>query len=235
MGDGNPPETRPHSTSTPIKAAAVLERHLSGKKVNLAKVNAAHLIFEMQDRQEVARKKTEAKAPIGSLLPGLPATLPDLPGGEGIPVMPSNPTPEAPKQGTKHPHDDDNEITELPDEGEPAMPPKKKKKSKDKPMEEVPVLDVPDDGACPSSSTAKPEVVATKPKQAPAPSGIPEGETKVPKKKKKKKKDKQEADLEKFWEQDWAKKWPRLYTRNSSVNRTSGPSGTTGRTFPKCL
>ena len=85
------------------------------------------------------------------------------------------------------------------------MPPKKKKKkkSKDKPKEEVPVLDVPDDAACPSSSTAEPEVVAVKPKEDPAPPRIPEEETEVPKKKKKKKKkDKKEAGLEKFREQE---------------------------------
>ena len=148
----------------------------------------------MQDWQEVAWKRTKAEASVGSLPPGLPATLPDLP----------KPTPEAPQQGTKRPHDDDNEITELPDGGELAMPPKKKKKkkSKDKPMEGVPALDVPDDGVHPSSSMAEPEVVATKPKQDPAPSGIPEGKTEVPKKKKKKKKDKKEASLEKFREQE---------------------------------
>ena len=35
--DGNPAETQPPNTSTPIKAAAVPERRLSGKKVNVAR------------------------------------------------------------------------------------------------------------------------------------------------------------------------------------------------------
>ena len=106
----------------------------------------------------------------------------------------------APKQGTKRTHDDDdNEITELPTGDDPVMPPKKKKKkkSKDKAMEEVPHPEVPDDVACPGSSSAKPEETI-EPMPAAVPSGIPEDETEQPKKKKKKKKDKKDADLEKF-------------------------------------
>ena len=80
------------------------------------------------------------------------------------------------------------------------MPPKKKKKkkkSKDKAKEEVPHPEVPDDGACPGSSSAKPEDT-TEPMPATDPSGVPDEETEQPKKKKKKKKDKKDPSLEKF-------------------------------------
>ena len=80
---------------------------------------------------------------------------------------------------------------------------RKKKKNKDKSKEEVPVPDVPDDGARPSSSSAKPEE-AMEPASAADPSGIPDEETEKPKKKKKKKKKKHKKDpgLEKFQEQE---------------------------------
>ena len=219
VDDDNPPDARPQDTSTPIKATLVTGRHLSGGKNNKSKVDTAHLIWKMEDRQETARKRAEAESQAaardltscggrgsgGSLLHGLPVTLPNLLGETGIPVKPSNPAPEAPKQGTKRPHDDDDdEITELPAGDDPAKPPKKKKKkkSKDKSLEEVPHPGVPDDGARPSSSTAEPEVEAVEPTPAAVPSGIPEEETEPPKKKKKKKKDKKDPQLEKFREQE---------------------------------
>ena len=168
VDDGNPPDAQPQDTSTPIKATLVMGRCLSGGKINVSRVNVAHLIWKMEDQQETARKRAEAESQAaahdrtssggqgsgGSLLHGLPVTLPNLLGETGIPVKPSNPAPEAPKQRTKHPHDDDDdEIMKLPTGDDLAKPPKKKKKkkSKDKSLEEVPHPGVPDDGACPSS------------------------------------------------------------------------------------
>ena len=220
VDDGNPPDARPQDTSTPIKATPVTGRHLSGGKINVSRVNAAHLIFQMEDRQETARKRAEAEnkaaahdrtsggrqGSSSSLPHGLPVTLPNLLGETGIPAKPSDLAPEAPKQGTKRPHDDDDdEIMELRTGDNPVKPPKKKKKkkSKDKSLEEVPHLEVPDDGARPSSSTAEPEVKAVEPTPATVPSGIPEEETEPLKKKKKKKKDKKDPDLKKFREQEW--------------------------------
>ena len=212
--DDNPPEARPQDTSTPIKATPITGRRVSGGKINVSRVNTAHLLWKMEDRQEIARQRAEVKDQAvasdrtsgrergsGSGLPySLPATLPNLSGEEGIPTKPLDPAPAAPKQGTKHTHDDDDdEITELPTGGDPVMSPKKKKKkkSKDKAKEEIPHPEVPDDGARPGSSLAKPEE-AVEPTPAADLSRIPEEETEQPKKKKKKKKDKKDADLEKF-------------------------------------
>ena len=213
-GDDNPPVPRPQDTSTPIKATPLTGRRVSGGKINVSKVDAHHLLWKMEDRQEMARQRAEVEASdrtssrgrgSGSGLPyGLPATLPDLAAEEGIPAKPSDPAPTAPKQGKKRSHaDDDDVITELPATGEPAMPPKKKKKkkSKDKAKEEVPVPEVPDDGARPGSSLAKLEE-AVEPTPAADPPGIPDQETEQPKKKKKKKKDKKDPGLEKFRQQE---------------------------------
>ena len=68
----------------------------------------------------------------GELPHGLPATLPDHPGKDEMSSIPPDPTPEAPKRDNKHPHDDDDEITEVPNEDKLAEPPKKKKKKKNK-------------------------------------------------------------------------------------------------------
>ena len=222
--DGDPPEIQPQETSTPIKATLAPERHLSGKKLNISKIKATHLLFDMQDQQERAWRSVEAESQAavsdrttgkergsGRGLPhGLPATLPNPPGGDGMPTVPSDLTPEAPRWGTKCPHDDDDdEITELPNEDEPAGPPmkkKKKKKSKDKPKDEVPVPEAQDDGARPSTSTAEPEVVAEESMPVPASSKFPAEETKVPRKKKKKKQKKKEANLEKFQLEQWEAK-----------------------------
>ena len=220
--DDNPPAARPQDTSTPIKATPITGRCVSGEKINLSRVNAAHLIWKMEDRQEIARQRAEAEDQgvasnrtssrgwgSGSGLPyGLPATLPNLLGEEGIPAKPSDPAPTAPKQGKKHAHDDDDdEITELPTGDDPVVPPKKKKKkkSKDKAKEEVPHPEVPDDGACLGSSSAKPEKTV-EPTPAADPSGVPDEETEQPKKKKKKKKDKKDPDLKKFRLLEWEAK-----------------------------
>ena len=167
----------------------------------------------MRDWQDRARKSLDAENQAtvsdrqtsdkergsGRGLPhGLPATLPNLV-GDGLPTMPLDPTLEAPERGTKRPHDDD-EITELPDEGEPAGPPKKKKKkknSKDTSKDNVPPPEGQGDGPRPSTSMAKPEDSAEEPTPVPALSRVPEKEDKTPKKKKKKHK-KKEAGLEKF-------------------------------------
>ena len=62
MDDGDPPGTRPQKTSTPIKAAPAADRSHSGKKLDISKIKGAHLLFEMQDRQEKAMgRESEAK------------------------------------------------------------------------------------------------------------------------------------------------------------------------------
>ena len=104
-------------------------------------VSMVHLILlfnrssssEAENQAAVSDRASSKERGSGGGLPhGLPATLPNLVGGDGLPTVPSDQTPEAPQRGTKRPHDDDDEITELPDEGEPAGPPKKKKKKREK-------------------------------------------------------------------------------------------------------
>ena len=209
-GNGDPPNTRPQEASTPITTTLAPERRLSRKKLNISKVKASHLLFDMQDWQERARKSAEAEnqatvskqttgkecGSSAGLPHGLPVTLPNLVGG--LPSVPSDPTPEAPQWSTKHPHDD-NEITELPVEGELAGPPKKKKKkrnSKDTSKDDVPLLEGHDDGSRPGTSMAEPAVNAEEPSPVPAVSRVPEEEDMISKKKKKHKK--KEAGLEKF-------------------------------------
>ena len=94
-----------------------------------------------------------------------------------MPPIPTDLTPEAPKWDNKHPHDDDDEITEVPNKDKPAEPPKKKKKKKKNKdsKEVVPTRKDKDERTRPSTS-----MVESKD---------------VPKKKKKQKKD---AELEKF-------------------------------------
>ena len=210
--DGGPPDANPPETSTPIKATPESGKRHSKKKLNISKIEASHLLFDMRDRQEKARRsiKSEDQAAIpdrtsgkghgsrGKLPHGLPATLPDRLGKDGMPPVPTDPTPEAPKRDNKRPHDDDDEITEVLDEDKPAEPPKKKKKKKkkNKDLEEVvPTRKGEDDGTRPSTSTVEPEDVANEATPVPAPTEVPAEETKAPKKKKQKKKD---ADLEKF-------------------------------------
>ena len=212
--DGDPPDARPQKTSTPIKTTLVSEKCVPKKKLNVSKIKAPHLLFDMQDRQEKAWRSVESENQAavpdrtsgkecgsGRELPHrLPATLTDQPGEDGMPTVPTDPTPEAPKWGAKCPHDDDDEITEVPDKDKPAEPPKKKKKkkkSKDDPKDEVPIQKGEDDGAHPSTSTVEPEDVADEATLVPASTDILAEETKAPKKKKKKQK-KEDAKLEKF-------------------------------------
>ena len=206
-----PTNITPLGSSTPISAAPALEKHPPGKKFNVSKIKATHLIFDLQDRQEQARKNREAgnqamvpdrtpgqdhgsgiKLPHG-LLVMLPSLIPDRP----TPV-PSEPTTGSSQHGTKQPRDDD-EIAEIPDEGELAEPPKKKKKkrkNKDA-SKDVPPPESRDDGPQLSTSAAEPVVDADEPTPVPETCGTLEGGDKVPKKKKKKLK-KKEAGLEKL-------------------------------------
>ena len=193
--DGDPPDANLPETSTPIKTTPKSGKRHSKKKLNISKIEATHLLFDMRDRQEKARRsvKLEDQAAVPDrtsgkgcsssreLPHGLPATLPDRPGKDGMPTVPTDPTPEAPKRDNKHPHDDDDEITEVLDKDKPAKPPKKKKKNKD-PKEAVPTRKGKDDGTRPSTSMVKPEDVADEATPVPAPTEVLAEETKAPKK-----------------------------------------------------
>ena len=209
--DGDPPDVSPPETSTPIKATPESGRRHSKKKLNISKIQATHLLFDMWDRQEKARRSVESENQVivpdrtsgkgrgsgGELPHGLPATLPDRPGNDRIPTRPTDPTLEAPSWDNKRSHDDGDEITEVPDEDKLAGPPKKKKKKKNKdPRDAVPTRKGEDDAARPSNSMVKPEDVADEATSVPASTKVPAEETKTPKKKKQKKKD---AELKKFW------------------------------------
>ena len=86
--DDNPPVTQPQETSTPLKATPVTGRRVSGGKINVSKVDAQHLLWKMEDHQEMARQRAEAKVSDWSSsrgqgsstgLPyGLPTILPNL-------------------------------------------------------------------------------------------------------------------------------------------------------------
>ena len=207
--DGDPPDANLPETSTPVKATPESGKRHSKKKLNISKIQVTHLLFDMQDQQEKAQKsvKSEDQAAVpdqtsgkesnsGRELPhGLPVTLPDRPGKDRMPSVPKDSTPEAPRRDNKCPHEDDDEIMEVPNEDKPAEPPKKKKKSKD-PKEMVPTQEGEDDGTCPSTSMVETEDVANEATPIPAPTEVPAEEIKAPKKKKQKKKD---AELEKFW------------------------------------
>ena len=207
-GDGEPTDIMPQGTSTPIKAAPVPERRSSGKKLNASKIKASHLLFDMQDRQEKARKniETENQAMVpdqtsgedpsssGKCPHGLPVTLPNLVGAMQ-PTGASGGTPAPSPRGSKRPLDDDvDETAEILDGDEPAGPPKKKKKkkkknkNKDAPEDEVLDPEDRDDEPRPSTST-EPGIAATEPTPVPEISVIPEEGEEAHKKKKKHKKD----------------------------------------------
>ena len=128
--DGDPPNASPPETSTPIKATPESGECHSKKKLNISKIQVTHLLFNMWDWQEKARRSIKSENQVvvpdwtsskvgssgGELPPGLPVTLPDRPGNNGIPTRPTDPTPEAPRWDNKCPHDDGDEITEVPDE-----------------------------------------------------------------------------------------------------------------------
>ena len=190
--DRDPPGTRPQKTSTPIKTTPVVDRSHSGKKLDISKIKGAHLLLEMQDRQEKAwERESAAKGQAmtshrtaggeggsgGELPPRLPAQLPKLQDRDRTLTKPSNLAPEASSQGKKRPLDADNEVVEPLDHDEAAGPPKKKKKkknkSKDRSKDETPLLEAQDDGACADNPTAEPKVVAKEPIPVTATSGTP--------------------------------------------------------------
>ena len=140
------------------------------------------------------RTSSEERGSGRELPHGLPVTLPDRPGEDRMPTVPKDLALEALKRDIKCPHDDDDEITEVPDEDKPAEPPKKKKKNKDS-KEAAATQKDGGDGAGPSTLMVEPEDVADEATPDPAPTEVLAGETKAPKKKKKQKKD---AELEKF-------------------------------------
>ena len=119
--NGDPPGANPPETSTPIKTTPESEKRHSKKKLNLSKIEATHLIFDLRDWQEKARKSVESEGQAavpgrtsgeergsGSVLPhGLPSTLPDRPGKDRMPTIPMDPTPESLRRDNKCPHDDD--------------------------------------------------------------------------------------------------------------------------------
>ena len=207
--DGIPPDANLPETSTPLKTTPESGKHHSKKKLNLSKIEATHLIFDMWDRQEKAWKSVESEGQAtvpdqtssevrgsGRELPhGLPATLPDWPEKSKTPTVSKDSTPEAPKWDNKRPHDDDD-ITEVPDGDKPAEPPKKKKKKKkNKDLKETaPSRKDEDDGAGPITSMVEPENVGDEATPIPTSTEIPAEETKAHKKKKQKK----DAELEKF-------------------------------------
>ena len=209
--NGDPPDANPPETSTPIKTTPDSGKSHSKKKLNISKIGATHLLFDMRDQQEKARGSIESEDQAAALdwtsgkghcsggeLPhGLPVTLPDRPGKDGMPTIPTDPTPEAPKWGNKCPHDDDDEITEVLDEDKPAEPPKKKKKKKKNkdPKEVVQTRKGEDDGERPSTSMVEPEDVANKTMPVSTPTEVPAEGTKAPNKKKQKK---EGAKLEKL-------------------------------------
>ena len=209
--DGDPPDANPPETSTPIKATPESGKCHPKKKLNISKIEATHLLFDMRDQQEKARRSVESEdqaavpnrtfskgSGSGRELPhGLPTTLPDRPGKDGMPTVPTDPTPEAPKWDNKRPHDDDDEITEVLDENKPAGPPKKKKKKKKNkdPKEAVPTQKGEGDGTGPNTSMVEPEEVADEATPVLLSTKVPAEGTKAPKKKKQKKED---AGLEKF-------------------------------------
>ena len=189
-----PPDANPPETSTPMKTTPESGKCHSKKKFNLSKIEATHLIFDMWDRQEKARKSvmSEGQAAVpdwtssevrgsGRELPhGLPATLPDQPEKSKTPTVSKDSTPEAPKRDNKHPHDDDD-ITEVPDGDKPAKPPKKKKKKKKNKdsKETAPSQKDGDDGAGPSTSMVEPENVGDEATLIPMSTKVPAEETKA--------------------------------------------------------
>ena len=205
--DGTPPDANLPETSTPMKTTPESGKRHSKKKLNLSKIEATHLIFDMRDQQEKARKSVESEGQAtvpdqtssevlgsgGGLPHGLPATLPDWPEKSKMPSVSKDSTLEAPKWDNKRPHDDDD-ITEVPDEDKPAEPPKKKKKNKDS-KEAASSQKDGDDGAGPSTSMVEPENVGDEATPVPTSTEVPAEETKTLKKKKKQKKD---AELKKF-------------------------------------
>ena len=149
----------PQQTSTPIKQRHPSDRSASGRKMDVSKIQAAHLINELSDRREEhqrggsspssSRDAVVGRGPGGSLPPGLPAQAPGLaasgvagsmPGrAKEVPCL-SQQVPKAklvvpvecPTPQKCHAPADDDATADIEEVGEVSAPPKKKKKKKDK-------------------------------------------------------------------------------------------------------
>ena len=247
--NGDPPDANLPETSTPIKATPESRKCHTKKRLNISKIEASHLLFDMPDQQEKAWRSVESEdqaavpnqisgkgSGSGRELPhGLPATLPDRPGKDRMPTVPLDPTLEAPKWDNKCPHDDDDEIMEVPDEDKPAEPPKKKKKKKKNKdsKEAVPTREGEDDGTRPGTSMVEPEDVADEATPVPVPTEVLAEEIKAPKKKKQKKKD---AEFEKFWlEQREAKEMSKVKHRKLQCEQDFRAVRNYGKSIPGAL
>ena len=73
--DGNPPDANLPETSTPIKTTPESGKRNPKKKLNISKIEATHLLFDMQDRREKARKSVELEDQ---------AAAPDRTSGKGV-------------------------------------------------------------------------------------------------------------------------------------------------------
>ena len=54
--DGGPPDANPPETSTPIKTTPESGKCHSKRKLNISKIRSTHLLFDMRDQQEKARR-----------------------------------------------------------------------------------------------------------------------------------------------------------------------------------
>ena len=61
--DGNPPDANLPKTSTPIKATLESGKRHSKKKLNLSKIEAAHLVFDLRERQEKCQVGRPSRSP----------------------------------------------------------------------------------------------------------------------------------------------------------------------------
>ena len=100
--DGGPPEATLPETSTPIKATPESGDATPKKKLNISKIEATHLLFDMRDWQEKAQRSVEledqaavpdrtsgkGRGSSGELPHGLLVTLPDRQGKDGMPADP---------------------------------------------------------------------------------------------------------------------------------------------------
>ena len=95
--DRDNPDANPPETSTPIKATPESRKRHTKKKLNISKIEATHLLFDMWDWQEKAWRSVELEDQAAvpdwtsgkghgssrELPHGLPVTFPDRPGNDG--------------------------------------------------------------------------------------------------------------------------------------------------------
>ena len=62
--DGDPPNASLPETSTPIKTTPESGKRHSKKKLNISKIQATHLLFDMRDRQQKARRSVESESQV---------------------------------------------------------------------------------------------------------------------------------------------------------------------------